>query len=63
MAEHAHAALERRLKALLAVEVQHRGAERPEEDLGLTVAQARHAAGDDVAHLLVAHGDLHGVRL
>ena len=63
VAEHAHAALERGLQAPLVVEVQHRGAERPEEDLGLTVAHARNLAGDHVGDLLVAHGHLDGVRL
>ena len=45
------------------MEVKHGGAERPEEDLGLTVAHARHLAGDHVGDLPVAHGDLDGVRL
>ena len=67
MGEHAHAALDGSLQALLLVEVQHRRAERPHEDLGLLLAVLLHhlhgTAGDDVRDGLVTHGNAHGVRV
>ena len=63
MAEHSHAALERLLEALLLVEVQDCGAERPEEDLGLPALDLGAHAGDDVAHGLVDHRQADGVRV
>ena len=61
MAEHAHAGLKRLLQALGGVEVQHGGAERPQEGLGAAVDHGRRGAAHHVGHLVAGHGDAHGV--
>ncbi len=58
MAQHAHAALHGLLQALLLVEVQHGGAQRPQEHVRLAVLDLGLHALHDVVHVLAQHGQI-----
>ena len=64
VAQHAHATLQRLLEPLVPVEVQHRRAQRPQEDLRLALRYLGVAAGDNIRDLHPAlDGHPHGMRV